>query len=357
MVLKRHPQNPLIRPQDVKPSRPDFEVTGAFNCGATLMNNEVILLLRVAERPNYAVPGVVLCPHLNGSGELVISEISRLDEHYDFNDARFVMNQQTSELWLTSISHLRLARSYDGVHFTIEDKPWLQAEQPLEGFGVEDARITRIGDCYYVNYTAVSRHGIATGLASTFDFQTVQREGIIFPPSNRDVVIFPQQINGLYVCYHRPMPGMFGGYHIWMATSPDLKHWGQHQVVLEAKPNGWEAGRVGGGAPPIYTEAGWLSIYHAADQHDRYCLGAFLTSHDQPERVIGYSLQPIFSPQAPYETNGFFGNVVFTCGAFLQNDLLRVYYGAADESVALAEIPLLELLDGLAMPQITPSRV
>jgi predicted GH43/DUF377 family glycosyl hydrolase len=161
------------------------------------------------------------------------------------------------------------------------------------------------------------------------------------------VVIFPKKFNGLYVCYHRPMPGMFGGYHIWMATSPDLKHWGQHQVVLEAKPDGWESGRVGGGAPPIYTEAGWLSIYHAADRQDRYCLGTFLTAHDDPSRVIGYSAQPIFSPEASYETDGFFGNVVFTCGALLQGDLLRIYYGAADESVALAEIRLPELLNAL----------
>ncbi|MBI5929729.1 MAG: hypothetical protein HY862_10495 [Chloroflexi bacterium] len=101
--------------------------------------------------------------------------------------------------------------------------------------------------------------------------------------------------------------------------------------------------------PPIYTEAGWLSIYHAADHHDRYCLGAFLTSYDQPERVIGYSRQPIFSPQTSYEMDGFLGNVMFTCGVVIQGDLLRIYYGAADESVALSEIPLLELLAGLVV--------
>lgn len=344
MVLERHPQNPIIRPQDVKPTRPDFEVIGAFNCGATLFKDEVILLLRVAERPKEVIPGVVRCPHLNSQGELVMLEIPRHDDRYDFGDSRFVLNRQTGELWLTSISHLRLARSHDGVHFTIAEQAWLYAKETLESFGVEDARITHLDGQYYVNYTAVSPYGIATGLACTTDFKTVWREGIIFPPSNRDVVIFPQKMNGMYVCYHRPMPGMFGGYHIWMATSPDLKHWGQHRVVLEAKPDGWESGRVGGGAPPIYTEAGWLSIYHAADRHDHYCLGAFLTPHDHPDQIIAISKEPIFWPHAPYETDGFFANVVFTCGAVAQGDLLRVYYGAADECVALAEISINELV-------------
>jgi predicted GH43/DUF377 family glycosyl hydrolase len=201
---------------------------------------------------------------------------------------------------------------------------------------------------YYINYSAVSSLGISTALISTPDFVQINREGIIFPPSNRDVTIFPEQINGLYVAYHRPMPALLGSLNIWSATSPDLIHWGNHQVVVTSQNEGWDAGRVGGGAPPIRTPQGWLSIYHAADPHDRYCLGAYLTPIDEPSRVIGRSKTPILSPEASYETSGFFPNVVFTCGVLLQGDTLKVYYGASDEVMALAEIPVQEVLDTLS---------
>jgi beta-1,2-mannobiose phosphorylase / 1,2-beta-oligomannan phosphorylase len=346
-MLTRHPRNPLIRPADVVPSRPDFDVIGAFNAGATTFGDEVLLLLRVAERPKAESPDVVLCPHLQDDGTLALERMRRSDPRYNTSDPRMVLDTQTNSLWLTSISHFRLARSKDGVNFTIDKQPWLQASNTLEGFGVEDARITCIDNVYYVNYSAVSRYGIATGLASTRDFVTVERHGVIFPPSNRDVTIFPQQIGGQYVCYHRPMPGMFGGLHIWIATSPDLVRWGDHRPILEGDAGGWDGGRVGGGAPPVYTDAGWLNIYHAADKDQRYCLGAFLTPHDDPARILVRSREPIFAPEADYETSGFFGNVVFSCGAVVQNGILRLYYGASDETIALAEAPLDEFLKAL----------
>jgi len=225
-MLVRSVHNPLIRPQDVTPSRPDFEVIGTFNAGAVIYQGKTILLLRVAERPIAEAEDKIYCPHLSAEGELVITTIDRTDLNYDISEPRQVQHVQTGELLLTSISHLRLASSHDGIHFIIDKQPWLAPVTSEEAFGVEDARITCIEDVYYVNYTAVSRYGVATALATTRDFVTVERQGLIFPPANRDVVIFPERINGQYVCYHRPMPGMFGGYHIWMATSPDLHHWG-----------------------------------------------------------------------------------------------------------------------------------
>ncbi len=347
-MFVRHPDNPLITPQNVKPSRPDFEVIGTFNAGAALCDDEVILLVRVAERPLHAPNGIVLSPHLSPDGDLVVQEIRRSDERYDTSDPRAIRDRITGGLLLTSISHLRLARSKDGVHFSVEAQPWLAAQPPYEEFGIEDARITPIDGSYYVNYTAVSHYGVATGMVKTRDFRQIERCGLIFPPANRDVTLFPQKINGLYYCYHRPMPGMFGSMNMWVATSPDLTHWGQHQRVWETKLGGWEAGRVGGGAPPVYTERGWLSIYHAADPQQRYCLGAFLTPHDDPTRVIAYSPQPVLSPEAPYEVEGFFGNVVFACGAIVQDDVLRVYYGAADERIALVEARVADVVDHLA---------
>lgn len=346
-MFTRHAQNPLIQPWQLQPSRPDFEVIGTFNAGVAVHNDDVVLLVRVAERPRYDPNGSVLCPHISAQGELVIESITPDDERYDTRDPRLVHNVKTGEILLTSMSHLRLARSRDGINFVFDEHPWMVPTSIDEGFGIEDARITQIGDTYYINYSAVSRYGIATGLLSTRDFVDVERHGIIFPPANRDVTLFPQKINDCYVCYHRPMPAMLGGLNIWMATSPNLKHWGGHQLVLEAKHDGWESGRVGGGAPPLYTQYGWLNIYHAADRHNRYCLGAFLTPHDDPARVIAYSPQPILSPEADYETNGFFPNVVFTCGAILNGDTLSLYYGASDECVAVAHASLKEIIPHL----------
>lgn len=347
-MLVRSPHNPLIKPADLKPSRTGFEVIGVFNAGAAIFNDQVILLVRVAERPVSHDSDVILCPYLRPDGELAIKEIRRDDPDYDSGDPRKVYNRHTGELFLTSMSHLRLAHSKDGVHLMVGDHPWLVGTPPYETFGVEDARITRIDNVYYVNYTAVSEAGVATAMVSTQDFVRVERHGIVFPPANRDVVIFPERINGLYACYHRPMPGMFGRMDIWMATSPDLIHWGQHRRLWDAKRDGWESGRVGGGAPPIFTKYGWLCIYHAADRADRYCLGAFLTAHNDPGHILAYSQQPVLSPQLPYETEGFFKNVVFSCGATLNGEVLRVYYGAADETLALAQIPLDDLVKSLS---------
>src|SRR5262249_42163559 len=153
---KRHNLNPLITPKDVKPSRDDFEVIGTFNAGATTYQDEVILLVRVAERPRATHPRYVYCPHMANPGEIVIEAIAKDDTRYDTSDPRTVKNRQTGELLLTSISHIRLARSQDGVHFVVDDKPWLGASTLYESYGIEDARVTFIDRTYYVNYSAVS---------------------------------------------------------------------------------------------------------------------------------------------------------------------------------------------------------
>lgn len=341
-MLIRHPANPLISPANVPASMPDREVVGTFNAGACNFGDEIFLLLRVAERPKNEDKNLILCPHYV-DGNLVIDEIRRDDPAWITSDPRLVVNRAMGLLRLTSISHLRLARSHDGFNFTVDSAPWLSSGNPYEAYGVEDARITQIDDTYYVNYTAVSEFGVATSLVSTDDFVNIERHGMIFPPANRDVTIFPQRIKGQYVCYHRPMPD-FGGLHMWIATSPDLKAWGNHQPILTTGTRSWMDGRIGGGAPPILTDAGWLSIFHAADKQNRYCLGAFISAKDDPARLIKLFEEPIFTPDAPYEAHGFFGHVVFTCGLVQREHQLYVYYGAADEHIALATVDIQELL-------------
>ena len=353
MLFTRHARNPLITPRETKPSQPGFEVIGTFNAGVTQSGSETILLLRVAERPLQTDPDWLQYSYVDAHGDLVVRAIRRDDPAYDLSDPRLIIRRSTGLIALSSVSHLRLARSKDGIAFEIADQPWFRPHPGYECFGVEDARITPIDGAYFVNYSAVSPLGISTALVSTRDFIHVERHGIIFPPANRDVTIFPERIGGMYVCYHRPMPGMFGGLNMWVATSPDLIRWGDHRLLAETRHAAWEAGRIGGGAPPIRTDGGWLSIYHAADEQNRYCLGALLTALDDPARILARSPEPVLKPEADYETGGFFANVVFTCGALVEGGRLRVYYGASDEVTALAEAPLnsiLDLLDDASTP-------
>lgn len=346
-MFERHADNPLITPNHVIPSRPDLEVIGAFNAGVTVWGDEVVMLLRVAERPVSARGRDILCPYVATNGKLTFKHISSDDPDWDMSDPRAVIHQPTGLVLLTSISHLRLARSQDGVRFRVDTMPWLTPQPPYESFGLEDARLSHLDESTVITCSAVSPLGVGALLVTTTDFNSVQRYGIVLPPPNKDVALFPTRFGDHYVCYHRPMPGQLGTLNIWLATSPDLQHWGNHQLVLRTGQDGWSKERIGAGAPPIHTEMGWLSIYHATDAAGHYCLGAFLTPHDEPGRIVALGKSPILTPEATYETSGFVGNVVFTCGAVVQDDTLRLYYGAADEKMALAEAPLQQVLDFL----------
>ncbi len=346
MPIYRSPDNPIITPQDVKPSRPDFEVIGAFNAGVARLGDEVILLLRVAERPLNPAPGVHLAPIYDADRkQVVVKQFAQDTPEFDFSDPRAI--QTARSVYLTSLSHLRLARSWDGVHFAIDETPALFPENCYEAYGIEDPRITLIGDTYYVNYSAVSEAGIVVYLASTQDFGSFRRLGVIFPPDNKDVAIFPELIGGRYYALHRPSSSGFGRPEIWIAESPDLLCWGNHRHLMGLREVSWDDSRIGGGAVPFRVKEGWLEIYHGADRLNRYCLGAVLLKADEPWTIIARGEHPILEPEAPYEASGFFGGVVFTCGALVEDNTVKIYYGAADTSIAYAEIPVEDILKSL----------
>ncbi|WP_026961432.1 glycoside hydrolase family 130 protein [Alicyclobacillus herbarius] len=350
MTLYRYSENPLLTPAHVPPHRADFEVIGVFNAGVAKYRDEVILLLRVAERPLAQDEQTVKTAVFDVSAKQVrIETFQRGDDRYDFSDPRSIapVGHTGSFAYLTSISYLRIARSRDGRHFQVDEDPFLFPQTEQETFGVEDPRITQIGDTYYITYSAVSAHGVGVMLASTQDFQSVRRHGMILAPENKDVVIFPERIQGKYYCLHRPVPSSTGSPDIWLAESPDLSHWGNHRHLMGCRKGHWDSHRLGAGVPPLKTERGWLELYHAADQDARYCMGAVLLDINDPARILARSRQPILVPEADYETNGFFGNVVFPCGALRQGDRLQVYYGVADTSMACVEIPLQTIFDSL----------
>lgn len=347
MAVIRSEHNPIVRTTDVKPSRPDFKVLGAFNAGVAAYGDETILLLRVAEAPVSSCEGEVLIPKLNdATGEITVERLSLNDERYNFSDTRFVV-EKGQMVMLTSMSHLRVARSKDGIHFTVEDQPAIFPQTALEAWGVEDPRITQIGDKYYITYSAASSRGVGVGLAETNDFVTYKRHGIILAPENKDVMLFPEKISGKYYALTRPVPHSFGAPEMWIAESPDLLYWGNHRFLMGLRKGSWDGGRMGGGAVPLRTERGWLTLYHGADTKHRYCMGAVLLDLEDPGKVLARSTRPFMEPEADYEVNGFFGGVVFSCGALLIGDTVRMYYGAADEVMAVADIQLNDIFDTL----------
>ncbi|MCD6391887.1 MAG: glycoside hydrolase family 130 protein [Planctomycetes bacterium] len=334
MLVKRFDANPLITPTDVCPSRPDYEVVGAFNPGATVYNGETLLLLRVAERPKDKADNEEVAPILDPrTGQLTHFRVAHNQYDLEVPDSRSFIYR--GRMYLTSISHLRIARSTDGVHFKIDERPAVFPETEYETFGLEDPRISRIGDEYYITYKVVSRHGICTGLLKTRDFKRFDRQGIIFCPENIDVVLFPEKINGKYYALTRPVPKHIGPFAIWLASSEDAIRWGNHIPLITPREGDFDGGKVGGSCVPIRTDEGWLEIYHGADAEDRYSLAAALLDINDPARVIARAKVPLMQPAAEYETHGFYGNVVFSCGATADaKGKVTIYYGASDEYTA-----------------------
>jgi len=256
------------------------------------------------------------------------------------------------------LSHLTAARSRDGVtDWRIDARPTFSADpenHPEEIWGIEDPRITRVDelDLWAVVYTAYSRGGPLVSLATTRDFKTFERKGVVMPPEDKDAALFPARFNGRWAMLHRPVPGFAGvGAHIWISFSPDLKHWGDHQILLPARKGGWwDANKVGLSPPPLRTEKGWLILYHGVRNTASGCiyrLGLALLDLQDPTRLVARADEWVFAPEEVYETDGDVDKVVFPCGWLVEGDDVRIYYGGADKCIALATARVSELLDWL----------
>lgn len=344
-LAKRFPENPLLMPKDITPSAQGLQVICLLNPGVFIFEEKTWLLVRVAESIKQ-VEGWAFIPVLNDEGHLEIMEVPLNDPDLIATDAR-IFNYKGLD-YLTTVSHLRLLSSLDGINFSEEvDYPGLFGKGKLERYGIEDCRVSLVEGLYHLTYTAVSENGVGVGLQTTTDWQHFERKGMILPPHNKDVAIFEEKIGGLFYALHRPSSKDIGGNYIWLAESPDGLHWGNHKCILKTRPGMWDSARVGGGAPPIKTEQGWLEIYHGATAEHRYCLGAFLMDPEDPSIVIARSIDPIMVPLESYELSGFFGFVVFTNGHVVHGDQLTIYYGAADEFVCGANFSIQEILQSL----------
>lgn len=344
-IAKRFKQNPLLSPKDLKPSMKGMIVECLLNPGVFRFDKKIWLLNRVAERPEQK-EGFISTPIFNESGEIEILQFDKTDPHLDFTDPRVIHHKGKD--YLTTLSHLRLMCSDDGIKFyEPEGYDPIFGKDPLEAYGIEDCRVTEINGMYSLTYTMVSSYGVGVGLIQTRDWKNFDRKGMIFPPHNKDCAIFEEKIRGRYYALHRPSSPELGGNYIWLAESPDLIHWGHHTCIATTRAGMWDSARVGGGCSPIRTSKGWLAIYHGANEDHRYCLGALLLDIDSPSKVIARSEFPIMEPTAEYELKGFFGNVVFTNGHHIVADTIHLYYGASDEVICGAKLSIQEILNTL----------
>jgi beta-1,2-mannobiose phosphorylase / 1,2-beta-oligomannan phosphorylase len=344
-LAHRFTQNPLLRPQDLEPGINGMEIVCLLNPGVFRYQNKIWLILRVAERPKQ-IEGKISFPVYNKEGKIEILNFDKSDPDLDVTDPR-IINYKKKD-YLTTLSYLRLVCSDDGIHFT-EPEGYLPifGKGNLETFGIEDCRVASMDEGFALSFTEVSEFGVGVGLIRTSDWKNFSREGMIFPPHNKDCAIFEEKISGQFFALHRPSSPELGGNYIWLASSPDLIHWGGHKCIATVRQGMWDSARVGAGAAPVRTEKGWLEIYHGANEKHRYCLGAILLDLDDPSIVLARSTEPIMEPTHPYEKTGFFGNVIFTNGHYIEGDTIYMYYGASDEVICGARLSVKEILSSL----------
>ena len=334
----------IIDRSEIPPSDARYEVIGAFNPAVIRVKDYTYMILRVAERAKQTEKDRFLVPYHDpekGAGILSIP----LGEDYDFSDVRVI--RRKNEFYLTSLSHFIIGKSRDGVNFDFSENVRIFPETSYEEYGIEDARITELDGIFYVTYTAVNRNGTYVALMTTKDFSVFERKGVLFARDDKDCVIFPEKINGKYFAMHRPDTEENAELDIWIAESDDALVWKSEGALVGARLGFTESARLGAGAVPMKTEKGYVEVYHSADEKNRYFLAAMLLDKTDPSKVLAKSKRPLVYPTESYEKEGFVNEVVFTCGVTDDGDYLNVYYGACDQSVALARIPMSEIWENM----------
>lgn len=266
-----------------------------------------------------------------------------------------VVEHSATEGYGRDVGQTRVARSRDGVNFTLGTENFIRVPENMHCAELYhhyiDNRVTKIDDTYYI-VTPVMVHGFDSPvglLGKTRDFVDYEPIDIITQPKNRGASLFPEKINGKYYKLDRPGGGDGSNGDIWISASEDLIHWGEFKPVIAAGYRFWNVEKIGP-TPPIKTDKGWLDIIHGVYRPaggTYYYVGAMLLDLEQPWRVIGRSNSYILAPEEPYERHGNCDNTVFPCGAIAdyEKDQIRLYYGACDNYICLAQGSLSELTD------------
>jgi predicted GH43/DUF377 family glycosyl hydrolase len=245
---------------------------------------------------------------------------------------------------LRGFSHLTCARSKDGLtDWVIDEMPTMKADSGTkeERWGLEDPRIVWLEEQkqFAITYVSFSEGGPIVSLAITRNFKTFARLGGMLPPEDKDACLFPRRFNGRFALIHRPI--VRGEAHIWLSLSPDLKHWGDHRVLLKTRTAFWDGARIGLACQPIELPEGWLILYHGVrvtTASQIYRIGMALLDKNEPWRVLRRCEEWVLGPKEAYERIGDVNDVTFVTGGVImpENNQLYVYYGAADDKVAVA---------------------
>jgi predicted GH43/DUF377 family glycosyl hydrolase len=303
-LFQRHSANPILTAEDWP-----YPVNAVFNAAAAEVDGETVLLARVED--------------------------------------------------LTGISHLTVARSANGVDgWSIDAEPLLAPTPGVvsEQWGFEDPRVVWISelDRWAITCTTYGPAGPAVYLAMTEDFRTIERHGIVMHAEDKNAALLPHRIDGRWVLFHRPTTA-FGVAHseIVLSRSADLVSWSAPEHVLQPRDGAWwDSLRIGIGPPPLLTEHGWLLLYHGVKETvsgSIYRVGLALLDLAEPTRVLRRLPNWVLAPLAPYERTGDIPNVVFPCGLVYDaaSGDIRLYYGAADNSIGLATAALDDLLSAV----------
>jgi predicted GH43/DUF377 family glycosyl hydrolase len=300
VLFERSPLNPILSAKDWP-----YQAHSVFNAGATkLKDGTTLLLCRVEDRRGF--------------------------------------------------SHLCAARSKNGIdNWVIDEEPTFvhdPIDHPEELWGVEDPRITFMPETeeYFIAYTAFGKSGPGVALASTTDFKTFHRYGLVMQAEDKDAALLPRRFDGNYALIHRPVSANEA--NMWISFSPDLENWGGHKLYLPARRGGWwDANKIGLCPPPIETEKGWLVLYHGVRHHASgsiYRMGLALFDLEDPGHCLLRGQSWIMTPLEPYEIQGDVSNVIFPCGYTIgdDGDTINLYYGASDTCMCLATGSIKQLL-------------
>ena len=310
-VIKRHPNNPILSAKDVP-----YNAALIFNAGVTKFNGKYVMVFR--------------------------------------NDYGSLENQKLEG------TNMGLAYSDDGIKWEVAGKPCFKMEDD-EVERAYDPRLTVMDGRCYLCFAVDTKHGLRGGIAVTDDFENFEILSLTVP-DNRNMVLFPEKINNMYVRLERPFPVYSRGidrFDIWISDSPDLKYWGNSHLLMGVEDVSFANDKIGPGAPPIKTEKGWLTLTHGVDidmnrgkngwepfWKKRYCAGLVLLDLENPQKIIGKYDEPLLAPEAEYEiSGGFRNNVIFPGGMILEDSgEVKIYYGAADTVECLATADVNDLL-------------
>jgi beta-1,2-mannobiose phosphorylase / 1,2-beta-oligomannan phosphorylase len=351
--MKKHQ---LVTPSDIVPIQSGLNVIGAFNPGAIVVDNRLLLLVRVAVTAEDQRDGQFA--RLRFVDGRMLFDWMPTDD-FITDDKRVMRRRDDGRIFLSSLSYLQMIWIENYLEppdqWKLTQGNTILPESLYEVFGIEDPRCTWIDGCFYVTYTSVSSHGACTSLMTTTDFKTFKRHGVVFPCENKDVVLFPDRIAGKIHSLHRPVSATaFCPPEIWTASSEDGICWGHHHVLASGSAE-FESDRIGAGTPPVRHNGRYLAIYHASEKsRSSTRVGTYVGA--VIEMIICHgrvqlqrrSHKPLMVPTEAWELNGFVPNVVFPTGVVVLKDQWLVFYGAGDTSVGVASITLHEITQSLS---------